>query len=265
MPQIGGWFGGLNSLAILREGSFGGKLKWPISIVFTKHFPLKCNCLSHCTIRGLSRRLRGKESACQCRRGGFHPWIGKIPWRKKWQPPQYSWLENSMDSGDWRATVHGVTKNHTLPSNWGTRALCYKNLASPSSEMHTTHQVVKERLKKYTEAQALPAGTLIQQVWNETQESVFVKQSCGGLWHIQPPNLGYHWNIDEPSFMLGCLEQFCVSNSFLLGSHIFYQLSDTYVWITLQSWRLTSFFEPAQNRNAHQAHQTAEWMILPAY
>ena len=31
----------------------------------------------------------GKESACQCRwykRPGIHPWVGKIPWRRKWQP-----------------------------------------------------------------------------------------------------------------------------------------------------------------------------------
>ena len=31
----------------------------------------------------------GKESACQCRRfkrPGFHPWVGKIPWRRSWQP-----------------------------------------------------------------------------------------------------------------------------------------------------------------------------------
>ena len=27
---------------------------------------------------------------------------------------QYSWLENSMDGGAWRATVHGVTKSQTL-------------------------------------------------------------------------------------------------------------------------------------------------------
>jgi len=30
-----------------------------------------------------------KESACQCRRHrrwGFHLWVGKIPWRRKWQP-----------------------------------------------------------------------------------------------------------------------------------------------------------------------------------
>ena len=26
------------------------------------------------------------ESAYQCRRGGFNPWVGKIPWRRKWQP-----------------------------------------------------------------------------------------------------------------------------------------------------------------------------------
>ena len=27
-----------------------------------------------------------KESACQCRRYGFNLWVGKIPWRRKWQP-----------------------------------------------------------------------------------------------------------------------------------------------------------------------------------
>ena len=33
--------------------------------------------------------LSGKEPACQCRRSkrqGFNPWVGKIPWRRKWQP-----------------------------------------------------------------------------------------------------------------------------------------------------------------------------------
>ena len=27
-----------------------------------------------------------KESACQCKRCGFNPWSGKIPWRRKQQP-----------------------------------------------------------------------------------------------------------------------------------------------------------------------------------
>ena len=37
----------------------------------------------------LPRWLSSKESACQCwrrRRCGFNPWVGKIPWRRKWQP-----------------------------------------------------------------------------------------------------------------------------------------------------------------------------------
>ena len=28
----------------------------------------------------------GKEYACQCRRCGFDPWVGKIPWRREWLP-----------------------------------------------------------------------------------------------------------------------------------------------------------------------------------
>ena len=31
----------------------------------------------------------GKEPTCQCRRHerfGFSPWVGKIPWRRAWQP-----------------------------------------------------------------------------------------------------------------------------------------------------------------------------------
>ena len=35
---------------------------------------------------GLPRWLSGKEPSCQCRRRGFHLWVGKIPWRRKWQP-----------------------------------------------------------------------------------------------------------------------------------------------------------------------------------
>ena len=56
--------------------------------------------------------LRSKESTCQCRTPGFNPWVRKIPWRRKWQPPPV-FLENPMDRGGWRATVHGVAKSHT--------------------------------------------------------------------------------------------------------------------------------------------------------
>ena len=35
---------------------------------------------------GFLRWLNGKESACHCRRHRFSPWVGKIPWSRKWQP-----------------------------------------------------------------------------------------------------------------------------------------------------------------------------------
>ena len=41
----------------------------------------------HC--EGFPGAASGKEPTCQCRRlkrGEFYPWVGKIPWRKAWQP-----------------------------------------------------------------------------------------------------------------------------------------------------------------------------------
>ena len=32
-------------------------------------------------------------SACQCRRHGFDPCVGKVPWRRKWQPDPVFLLE----------------------------------------------------------------------------------------------------------------------------------------------------------------------------
>ena len=37
-------------------------------------------------MEGLLRWLSGKESACQCRRCRFEPWVGKIPWSRELQP-----------------------------------------------------------------------------------------------------------------------------------------------------------------------------------
>ena len=38
---------------------------------------------------GFPGGISGEEPACQCRkhkRHGLDPWVGKIPWRRKWQP-----------------------------------------------------------------------------------------------------------------------------------------------------------------------------------
>ena len=38
------------------------------------------------------------------------PQVGKIPSNRKWQPTQYSCLENPMDKGAWQATVQDVAR-----------------------------------------------------------------------------------------------------------------------------------------------------------
>ena len=51
--------------------------------------------------KGLHLWLRWWSICLQCRRPGFNPWVGKILWKRKWQPSQYSCLENPMDRGAW--------------------------------------------------------------------------------------------------------------------------------------------------------------------
>ena len=51
-----------------------------------------------------------KESACSAGDPGFNPWVCKILWEENGNPLQYSWLENLMNRGAWRATVHGAAR-----------------------------------------------------------------------------------------------------------------------------------------------------------
>ena len=43
---------------------------------------------------------------------GSIPGLGRSTGEGNGNPLQYSCLENLMDRGAWRATVHGVTKRH---------------------------------------------------------------------------------------------------------------------------------------------------------
>ena len=79
--------------------------------------------------------LSGKQSTCQCRRHrrcGFDPWVGKIPWRRRWQPTavfllgkfhaspcleepgglQCTWLQNLL-------STHTHNKHSPSKSPWG--------------------------------------------------------------------------------------------------------------------------------------------------
>ena len=65
---------------------------------------------------GLPRGLSSEELACQGRRPkrfGFGSWVGKIPWRRKWQPTPVFLPGNPMDRGAWWAPVHGAAESDT--------------------------------------------------------------------------------------------------------------------------------------------------------
>ena len=59
----------------------------------------------------------GKDSACKAGDLGSIPGLGRSLGGGNGNPWQYYCLENPMDRGDWRATIHGVTKSQTQLSN----------------------------------------------------------------------------------------------------------------------------------------------------
>ena len=62
-------------------------------------------------IVGFPGDARGKEPACQCRRHkrrGFDPWVGKIRWRREWQPTPVFLPGEFHSQGSLGATAHGV-------------------------------------------------------------------------------------------------------------------------------------------------------------
>ena len=56
---------------------------------------------------------------------GLTPGSGRYPGEGHGNLLQHSCLENSMNRGAWRATLHRVTKSQTQLKQLGTRA-CYK-------------------------------------------------------------------------------------------------------------------------------------------
>ena len=74
------------------------------------------NCLQLKTIQGSPRGLSGKESTCQCRRHRrlrIDPWVGKITWKRSWQPTPAFLPGESHNRGAWQAAVQGVSKTQT--------------------------------------------------------------------------------------------------------------------------------------------------------
>ena len=77
-------------------------------------------CLQIMPNVGFPGGTSGKESACQCRRWEFYPWVGKTPRRRQWQFMLVFLPGESDGQRSLVGTVHGVTKSCTRLSTMNT-------------------------------------------------------------------------------------------------------------------------------------------------
>jgi len=76
-----------------------------------------CVCLVSFTRMGSPGGSDSEESTYNAGDLGSIPGSRRSPGEGHDKPLQYSFLENSVHSGTWQATVHGVTKSQTLLSD----------------------------------------------------------------------------------------------------------------------------------------------------
>ena len=100
--------------------------------------------------------LSGKESSCHFRRCRFNPCIGKIPWRRTWQPTPVFFLGNPMDRGVWWSTAPGVAKESDMTWQLNKQqpyACCVSDTFFISFNSHCIPQQNKCYYRGETEAQ----------------------------------------------------------------------------------------------------------------
>ena len=87
------------------------------TITLLCHFVLDCWC-------------SGKESTCQCRRHGFDPWVGKIPWRRKWQPTpvfltgKFLGQRKLVGCSPWGWKESDMSEQLSTPTSWALLKIC---------------------------------------------------------------------------------------------------------------------------------------------
>ena len=89
-----------------------GKILWPPT---HPNLPDPIEILSPVlSLLGFPGGSIGKESACNAGDLGSIPGSGRSLGEGNGYPLQYSCMENSMDRGAWRATVHGITESAVI-------------------------------------------------------------------------------------------------------------------------------------------------------
>ena len=87
-------------------------------------------------IWGFPGRSDGEESACNTGDLDLVPGSGRSPGEENGNPLQYSCLENPMDRGAWRVTVHGVTESD-MTEQLSTHTITYMGKESEKNNVYT--------------------------------------------------------------------------------------------------------------------------------
>ena len=158
-----------------------------------KHFlfDFQMNLYSINPMRWLPWWLSGKEPTCQRRRDGFYSSVGKIPWRRKWQPIPVFLAGKSHGGHKGLDTTSRLNVNpcRTL---WiylkNTVILHLLNLETPCCSKIPYMLVIsgfQNQLSRYPRAFRIPPGTRpVQPLSRQIQNTVFHNKR----W-ITPPTL----------------------------------------------------------------------------
>ena len=68
----------------------------------------------------------------------FDPWVGKIPWKREWQPTQVFLPRNPMDRGAWQAPIHEVVKNLPAAQETQVQSLGWEDPLEKEMETHSS-------------------------------------------------------------------------------------------------------------------------------
>ena len=80
-----------------------------LGIVFNWLY-ISAECWVIASLYGFPHSSVSKESACNAGDPGLIPGLGRSSGEGNGNPLQYSWLEDPMDRGSWKATVLGVAR-----------------------------------------------------------------------------------------------------------------------------------------------------------
>ena len=121
------------------QRSLAGYSPWGCKELDTTEYTYTQNSVRN----GLSWWLSGKESACQCGKCEFDPWVRKIPWRRKWQPTpvllpgKFHGQRSLVGSSPWGRKESDTTVRLHLTS----RLMLLSNLDYNSTFKSNTHWV----------------------------------------------------------------------------------------------------------------------------